>query len=79
MSVTALAPDTTIEVQARIDLAAVFRRTARSNMHESVANHFSYAVSPDGSKFLINRAGQHFSTIKASTTRWRFFACSGWV
>lgn len=66
MSVTALAPDTTIEVQARIDLAAVFRWTARSNMHESVANHFSYAVSPDGSKFLINRAGQHFSTIKAS-------------
>jgi ribulose-5-phosphate 4-epimerase/fuculose-1-phosphate aldolase len=66
MSVTALAADTDLEAQARIDLAAVFRWTARSNMHESVANHFSYAISPDGSTFLINRAGQHFSTIKAS-------------
>jgi len=55
-----------LEAEARVDLAAVFRWTARSNMHESVANHFSYAVSPDGSQFLINRAGQHFSTIKAS-------------
>ena len=28
----------------RINLAAVFRMTARLDMHESVANHFSYAV-----------------------------------
>ena len=34
----------------RTDLAAAFRWTARLNMHEAVANHFSLAVSDDGSK-----------------------------
>ncbi|HVJ40427.1 MAG TPA: class II aldolase and adducin N-terminal domain-containing protein [Dongiaceae bacterium] len=52
--------------QARIDLAATFRWFARLNMHESVANHFSVAVSPDGSRFLMNPRGRHFSRIKAS-------------
>lgn len=50
----------------RVDLAAVFRMTARLDMHESVANHFSYAVSDDGSKFLVNPLGRHFSNIRAS-------------
>ncbi len=49
----------------RIDLAATFRWFARLNMHESVANHSSMAVSPDGSKFLINPRGRHFSRICA--------------
>ena len=31
--------------EARRDLAAVFRWTARESMHEGIANHFSYAVS----------------------------------
>ena len=31
--------------EARRDLAAVFRWTARELMHEGIANHFSYAVS----------------------------------
>ena len=66
MTVAAVVEHRDVEAEARVDLAAVFRWTARSNMHESVANHFSYAVSPDGRQFLINRAGQHFSTIKAS-------------
>ncbi len=52
--------------QERIDLAAAFRWTARLGMHESVANHFSLAVSDDGAKFLINPNGRHFSRIRAS-------------
>lgn len=52
--------------QHRIDLAAVFRMSARLHMHESVANHFSYAVSDDGRQFLVNPLGRHFSNIRAS-------------
>jgi ribulose-5-phosphate 4-epimerase/fuculose-1-phosphate aldolase len=51
---------------ARTDLAAAFRWFARLNMHESVANHLSMAVSADGSKFLINPRGRHFSRMCAS-------------
>ena len=50
----------------RVNLAAVFRMTARLDMHESIANHFSYAVSDDGSQFLVNPLGRHFSNIRAS-------------
>ena len=50
----------------RVNLAAVFRMAARLDMHESVANHFSYAVSEDGSQFLVNPIGRHFSNIRAS-------------
>jgi ribulose-5-phosphate 4-epimerase/fuculose-1-phosphate aldolase len=38
----------------RIDLAAAFRGFARLDMHESVANHLSLAVSDDGGRFLID-------------------------
>lgn len=50
----------------RIDLAAAFRWTARLNMHESVANHFSLAVNAGGTRFLINPNGRHFARIRAS-------------
>ncbi|MCP4876625.1 MAG: hypothetical protein GY896_14290 [Gammaproteobacteria bacterium] len=50
----------------RIDLAAVFRMTARLNMGEGVANHFSYAISTDSNQFLVNPFGRHFSNIRAS-------------
>lgn len=50
----------------RIDLAAAFRWTARMGMHEAVANHFSVAVNPSGTQFLINPNLRHFSRIKAS-------------
>ena len=53
-------------LSARIDLTVAFRWFARLNMHESVANHLSVAVSPDGSQFLINPRGRHFSRICAS-------------
>ncbi|MEX0311900.1 MAG: class II aldolase and adducin N-terminal domain-containing protein [Tateyamaria sp.] len=52
--------------QDRVDLAAAFRWTVRLNMHEGVANHFSFAVNDDGTKFLMNPNQMHFSRIKAS-------------
>jgi ribulose-5-phosphate 4-epimerase/fuculose-1-phosphate aldolase len=52
--------------EARVDLAAAFRWTARLNMHEAVANHFSLAVDEEGTRFLINPALMHFSRIRAS-------------
>ena len=47
------------------DLAAAFRWTARLNMHEGIANHFSVCM-PDSNDFYVNGSGMHFSTIKAS-------------
>jgi len=52
--------------QERIDMAAAFRWTARLNMHEGVANHFSLAVNADGTQFLMNPNQRHFARIKAS-------------
>ena len=54
------------EQELREDLAAAFRIAARYGWHESVANHFSAAVSADGKQFLLNPRWQHFSTVKAS-------------
>lgn len=51
----------------RIDMAAAFRWTARLNMHEAVANHFSLAVNEDGTQFLMNPNQVHFSRIRASS------------
>lgn len=50
----------------RVDLAAAFRWTARLGMHEGIANHFSLAISEDGTRFLINPCGKHFSRMRAS-------------
>ena len=47
------------------DLAAAFRWTAKLNMHEGIANHFSVCM-PDSNDFYVNGSGMHFSTIKAS-------------
>ncbi|MBO9473819.1 MULTISPECIES: class II aldolase and adducin N-terminal domain-containing protein [unclassified Shimia] len=52
--------------QARVDLAAAFRWTARLNMHEGVANHFSLAINEDGTRFLMNPNQRHFARINAS-------------
>ena len=54
------------ERQARIDLAAAFRLTARFGWHEAVANHFSLALDPDGRHILINPRWRHFARIRAS-------------
>jgi ribulose-5-phosphate 4-epimerase/fuculose-1-phosphate aldolase len=52
--------------QARIDLAAAFRLTARFGWHEAVANHFSLALEPSGRHILINPRWKHFARIRAS-------------
>jgi ribulose-5-phosphate 4-epimerase/fuculose-1-phosphate aldolase len=54
------------ESQARADLAAAFRWAARLDWHESIANHFSVAVSADRCRFLMNPNGRHFSRVRAS-------------
>ena len=68
MSVTDLHPkDDNLPFRAeRIDLAAAFRWTARLNMHEAVANHYSLSVNEDGTQFLMNPNQVHFDRIKAS-------------
>jgi len=53
------------ERQHRIDLAAAFRLAAEHNWHESVANHFSLALSGDGKQFLMNPKWRHFARIRA--------------
>lgn len=50
----------------RVDLAAAFRWTARLNLHEAVANHFSLAVNEGGTQFLMNPNQMHFARIRAS-------------
>ena len=60
-----LSPDLT-HWQERVDMAAAFRWTARLNMHEAVANHFSLAVNKDGTRFLMNPNQVHFARVKAS-------------
>src|SRR5690606_15632907 len=52
--------------EERADLACALRWTARLNMHEAVANHFSLAVNEDGTRFLMNPNQKHFSRLKAS-------------
>ena len=53
------------EWRGRVDLAAAFRLAAEQNWHESVANHFSLAVSEDGKRFLMNPRWKHFARIRA--------------
>lgn len=69
MTVTPLQKDQRTNLpfyEERCDLAASFRWTARLNMHEAVANHFSLAVDEAGTQFLMNPNQVHFSRIKAS-------------
>lgn len=56
----------TEEWNLRVDLAAAFRLAVQFDWHESIANHFSAAISDDGKTFLLNPKWKHFSTIKAS-------------
>ena len=65
MTVTNLRPNMDHWAE-RVDLAAAFRWTARLNMHEAVANHFSLAINADGTRFLMNPNQRHFSRIRAS-------------
>ncbi|WP_282064986.1 class II aldolase and adducin N-terminal domain-containing protein [Aliiroseovarius marinus] len=65
MAVTASMPNIA-HWNERVDMAAAFRWTARLNMHEGVANHFSLAVNDSGTKFLMNPNQMHFARIRAS-------------
>jgi ribulose-5-phosphate 4-epimerase/fuculose-1-phosphate aldolase len=65
MNVTNLRPNME-HWQERVDLAAAFRWTARLNMHEAVANHFSLSINDDGTRFLMNPNQMHFARIRAS-------------
>ena len=47
------------------DLAAIFRWTAKLDMNEGIANHFSVCL-PNSNDFYVNGSGLHFSSIKAS-------------
>ncbi len=58
--------DDASERDLRVDLAAAFRLAVAFDWHESVGNHFSAAVSSDGTRFLMNPRWMHFSAIKAS-------------
>lgn len=60
-------PMTQTHLALRHDLAAAFRWAARLGLHESVANHFSVAVNPAATRFLINPNLRHFSRITASS------------
>ena len=49
----------------RVDLAAAFRWAARFDLHEGVANHFSFSINDDGTKFFVSTGGienQYFNT-----------------
>ncbi|MEQ8374240.1 MAG: class II aldolase/adducin family protein [Roseibium aggregatum] len=59
-------PDRQSEQALREDLAAAFRLAVKFGWSESVGNHFSAAVSDDGSKFLMNPKWRHFGEIRAS-------------
>ena len=50
----------------RVDLAAALRWTARLNMHEAIANHFSLAIDDNGTRFLMNPMNRHFARVRAS-------------
>jgi ribulose-5-phosphate 4-epimerase/fuculose-1-phosphate aldolase len=47
--------------QARVDLAAALRWSAKLNMHEGVANHFTLAINDRGSRFLMSPNQRYFS------------------
>ena len=59
-----------LEHEVRIDLAAALRWAARLGFGEGICNHFSVEIPPsnmeprgDGSRFLINPQGLHWSEI----------------
>jgi ribulose-5-phosphate 4-epimerase/fuculose-1-phosphate aldolase len=49
----------------RVELAAAFRMAVRLGLHEGVCNHFSVALTDDGSEFLVNPHGRHFGELRA--------------
>ena len=57
----------TVNIQeARIELAAAVRWADRLGLNEGISNHFSFAPTPQGDRFLVNPYGYHWSEIVAS-------------
>jgi ribulose-5-phosphate 4-epimerase/fuculose-1-phosphate aldolase len=56
----------TIEREARIDLAAALRLAVANGFHEGIDNHFSLAMPDDKNSFLLNPYGLHWSEVRAS-------------
>ncbi|HEX6142850.1 MAG TPA: aldolase [Geminicoccaceae bacterium] len=54
------------ERHGRVELAAALRYACRLGLHEGVCNHFSLALREDGSEFLVNPQGLHWSELRAS-------------
>ncbi|MCK6454888.1 MAG: aldolase [Alphaproteobacteria bacterium] len=50
--------------QARVDMAAILRWSARIGFHEGVCNHYTVMLAPD--RFLINPHNMHWSKATAS-------------
>jgi ribulose-5-phosphate 4-epimerase/fuculose-1-phosphate aldolase len=68
MAMTSIAPERmNIDFyDERVDLAAAFRWAVKHDMHEGVANHFSFAVNDDATRFLMNPNQRHFARVRAS-------------
>ncbi len=57
----------TVSIQeARVELAAALRWADRQGLNEGIANHFSFAPTRGGDRFLVNPYGYHWSEIVAS-------------
>ena len=54
------------ESTIRTELAACFRIAVEEGWHESVANHFSAAISDDGRRFVMNPRWRHFGLVRQS-------------
>ena len=52
--------------EGRIELAAILRWAQRLGLSEGIANHFSFAPTPDTDQFLVNPFGYHWSEVVAS-------------
>ena len=59
-------PTTLSHAADRIDLTAALRWAERFGLNEGIDNHFSCAVSGDGSEFLVNPLGSHWRELRAS-------------
>jgi hypothetical protein len=55
-----------LERHGRVELAAALRIACRLGLHEGVCDHFSLTMTDDGSEFLVNPQGLHWSELRAS-------------
>ncbi len=56
----------TVQRQARVDLAAALRLAVANGFHEGIDNHFTLATPGKPHSFLLNPYGLHWSEVRAS-------------